>query len=396
MDSSFKDHLRLDPKERRNLLRRLDQVPEQVGNACRRRHTRYEYRALDLAVSVLHPGGGESRLLVCSRNLSAGGVAFLHGGYLHPGSDCRLMLMRRDGKPIALMGTVRHCRHLQGSCHEIGLQFAQEIDPHAILMPTELEETEEQSKLDRSVQIPSLSGQLLLVDDSVPDRRLLMHQLSATGLRLMSVETSGAALDAVKLGQFDAVICGLDLTHGGGIYAVEQMRAAGFAGPIVVLTAEVKGEELAQVRQAGATEVIGKPYDPSYIMYLVGEVLHQASLDTPIYSRFDDEDGLGELLVDYICETKRLAARLEKVHGEGDLSAVREACLRLSGSGGPHGFDQVSVAAQDVLRNLAACDDPAEASGAVRRLVTICGRLCCSHLDEERSLPARKKAPKSA
>ncbi len=258
MGSSFKDHLRLDSGQRKKILRQLDQMPSRMTDASRRNFPRWDYRALDIAMNVVHPGGGRSRFLVCSRNLSAGGLSFLHGGYLHSGSECSLVLMRRDGTPLALAGTIRHCRHLQGSCHEIGVQFASEIDPETILLPSDLDDAEDLAKLDQSMLVPTFVGNLLLVDDSASDRRLLAHQLSATGLNVVAVETSGAALDALKLRRIDIVICGLNEAGGIGVYAVEQIREIGFRQPVVVFMPEIGGTELCEIRHAGATEVVGK------------------------------------------------------------------------------------------------------------------------------------------
>jgi CheY-like chemotaxis protein len=375
MDGSFMDHLRLSSDQRRKLLGHLDRSPGKQLKKCRRRHPRWEYRALDIAVSVTHPGGGHSRLLVCSRNLSAGGISFLHGGYLHAGSECTVVLMRRDGVAITLAGVIRHCRYLQGTCHEAGIQFDHEIDPHAILLPSNLSEAANEAKLNRSMQIPSFTGRVLLADDSESDRRLFAHQLAATGLAITAVATSGAALDAMQRWSFDAVICGLDLDGGGGIYAVRRLRDRGYQGPILVFTAEVSTEALARVQAAGADEVLGKPYDPGYAMYLLGEWLRQPTPNSAILSRFDDEPDMAGLLAEFIEETQRLAHRLAKAMENEQFAVVRELCLRMAGSGSNHGFDQLGVAARDAMRALDTVGEVSAAVGPLRRLVSICQRM---------------------
>ena len=99
MSDQFLSHIHLDNSERGKLLCRLDESPTTLRPTERRREQRWEYRMSDVAVIVQHPGGGSGRFLVCSRNLSAGGMAFIHGGYIHPGSECRVGLTRWDRRP---------------------------------------------------------------------------------------------------------------------------------------------------------------------------------------------------------------------------------------------------------------------------------------------------------
>jgi CheY-like chemotaxis protein len=395
MDESFTDRLRLNAEQRRRLLSELDGGLRRDPPNCRRKHPRWEYRALDIAVRVSHPGGGQSRLLVCSRNLSAGGISFLHGGYLHPGSQCTLIMMSRDGSRKKLTGTIRHCRFLRGTCHEAGIEFVHPIDPHAFLLPSQLEAADSADKLGPSIQIPSLTGCILLADDSESDRRLVAHQLSATGLMVVSAATSGAALDALQQTNFDAVLCGLDLDVGGGLYAVRRMRDNAYEGPILVFTAEISEEALMRVREAGADEVLGKPYDAGYVMYLLSECLHQPAPSDPLISRLESEPGMAELLIEYIEEAQRLSHRLTKAVEDEDFPVARELCLRLAGSGANHGFDQVSVAARDALRALDAAGDVASSLTPLRRVVSICARIRCtaSLLPSRASAAAAKKTP---
>lgn len=375
MTEPFTNHLRLNQAERNRLFAQLGPGSGPKSGRCKRRHTRHDYRVLDVAVAILHPGGGHSRLLVTSRNLSAGGIAFLHGGYVHAGSDCKLVLMRRDGTPMCLSGTVRHCRHLQGSCHEIGVQFAEEINPLLILLPEHLDEAAPGPGFDRSLQIPGLLGKVLVADDNTPDRRLLAHQLTATGLEITAVETAGATLDAAKKHPFDAVICGLDLHLAHGVHAVHELRQYGFRKPILVLTAETEPRMLAAVIAAGATEVAGKPYDPFYLMYLLAEALNQPAPDCLIVSRFDDDAGMTELLEGFVEETREIACQLAAALEKENLAQIRDLCVRMAGSGSNHGFDQLSIAARDALHNLDAAGRVAEAIGPLRRMISMCRRL---------------------
>ena len=136
-EPEFNSHLQINAAERDQMLARLDAFARSSGGERESRsEKRWPYRTSNIALIVQHPGGGAGRFLVCSRNLSAGGIGFIHGGYLHPGSECSILLRDRDGSPMALAGKVVYCRHLNGRYHEIGIKFSERIDPVRILGST--------------------------------------------------------------------------------------------------------------------------------------------------------------------------------------------------------------------------------------------------------------------
>ena len=78
------------------VLDRLDDAARKKTPNERRAHERLKYRASDIALIIVHPGGTMSRVVARARNVSAGGIAVLHSGYLHPGSEVSIILRRRD------------------------------------------------------------------------------------------------------------------------------------------------------------------------------------------------------------------------------------------------------------------------------------------------------------
>jgi CheY-like chemotaxis protein len=364
----------LDQTERSKLLCRLDDGPAALPEHDRRRWKRWEYRVSDIAVIVSHPGGGAGRFLVCTRNLSNGGLSFIHGGYIHPGSECRVVLPRRDEPPLAVPGVVVHCRHLESSHHEIGVQFLEEVDATALLTSTGYAGLGGSTE---SVELPTLEGEALVVDQSTADQRLLTHHLSATGLGLMMVDTPGQALDAVRRQDFALVLCDLNLELD-AVRMIEQMRGAGFKGPIVVITAEQRVERLVKARDAGANEIIGKPYNPAYLASLLAEWLEASPVERPIFSTEETKPGMGELIVDFIEGAQLNAQRLEKAVAEENTETARELLMGLMGSGSGYGFRALTEAARDALTALDTGNDLSAAASSIRRLISVCGRLRCA------------------
>lgn len=81
---------------------------------------------------------------------------------------------------------------------------------------------------------------IFLVEDSVSIRRLLVRRLETLpGMRVVG-EAAGErqALALIKWTQPDVVLLDLSLANGSGLGLVGQLRSAGFAGRIAVLTAQ--------------------------------------------------------------------------------------------------------------------------------------------------------------
>ena len=126
--------VRLSDAERQQLLNQLDQSQEIASDKLqpesnRRANIRYPYRKGDIPIIVEQPGGVITRLSVSPRNLSSGGIAFLHGGFLYVGSKCSLQLSAPATDPIVVSGEIVNCRHVDGILHEVSVKFNMPIEP---------------------------------------------------------------------------------------------------------------------------------------------------------------------------------------------------------------------------------------------------------------------------
>ncbi|MEX0775532.1 MAG: hypothetical protein WD042_07435 [Phycisphaeraceae bacterium] len=117
--------VRLRQQDQSRLLEQMSQTPSEPQQA-NRRGARFEYSG-QIIVSVTHPNKAQATFVVPPRNLSAHGLAFLHGSYIYPGCRCELILPRLDRKGQKVAGTVRGCRHINGTIHEVAVIFDQPV-----------------------------------------------------------------------------------------------------------------------------------------------------------------------------------------------------------------------------------------------------------------------------
>lgn len=123
------DSLRLNASQHRDVQGRLDrQIRKQVERELRSSE-RFSYRTQEpIEMRVTHPGESSEVFRVRPRNLSGTGLGLLHGGFLHPGSACEVMMISQDGDLVGVSGVVVRCRHVEGRVHDIGIRFEEKLD----------------------------------------------------------------------------------------------------------------------------------------------------------------------------------------------------------------------------------------------------------------------------
>jgi PAS domain S-box-containing protein len=112
----------------------------------------------------------------------------------------------------------------------------------------------------------SLVGRVLLAEDGPDNQRLFRTILTKAGIDLTIVDNGQEALDAIKrrdpgAAPFDMILMDMQMPVMDGYTATAAIRAAGYAGPILALTAHALATDRAKCIAAGCTEFLTKPVD---------------------------------------------------------------------------------------------------------------------------------------
>lgn len=105
---------------------------------------------------------------------------------------------------------------------------------------------------------------ILVADDDVEMRNLLSTGLEALGYKNFFVVCDGReALEALRLNDFDLVICDWIMPHLQGIELLRLMRAdkKWKRVPFIMVTAEATSEDIELAVDMGCTDYIIKPFD---------------------------------------------------------------------------------------------------------------------------------------
>lgn len=104
-----------------------------------------------------------------------------------------------------------------------------------------------------------LSGHVLLADDDEDLRELIEMHLRAIGLKVTSVVDGHEAVEAILAQPYDCIVMDMNMPVLDGYSAAHAMRAGGYAGGILGLTANDAPELLARAKESGCNRVLTKP-----------------------------------------------------------------------------------------------------------------------------------------
>lgn len=123
------DLLRTDRCVWEALLAELDaRVPSDAERKLRR-HDRHPYRVREGLLFTFSDQAVRDRwYVVRPRNLSCGGIAFLHGGYVHAGVPCTVTLKTLDGEFVSAPGVVVRSRYVGDRAHEVKVKFDRDVE----------------------------------------------------------------------------------------------------------------------------------------------------------------------------------------------------------------------------------------------------------------------------
>ncbi len=372
------DSVRLQSQECEALLDALDKSTSGVSPTSRRVTRRWRYR--NRIIVAINQAGSIQSYFVTPRNISTTGVAFVHGGYVHPGSSVAVALRNRSEKLCALQGRVVRCVHVQGRLHEVGVAFAAQINPKEFVPPGD----EPAFNVER-VQIENLHGRVLIVEDSRADQRLMAFHLRGSQLELMYSQDAGSAIETVD-NSIDLVFLDTTLPDKGGLDVLVELRTKGYAGPVIALLPADDRQMRARLLEAGANEVLSKPVSPDLLRQAAAEFLIAGGCESEsssmLYSSINDAR-MRELVEMYVKDCRRIGEEIADTVETGDAQKVRRSIEQLVGSAAGHGFDAIDRLARAAITSLDEAPKIEQASAAIQAVINACRRAAVRMQDND-------------
>ena len=121
---------------------------------------------------------------------------------------------------------------------------------------------------------PSIDGKkVLVVEDRLDILNLLADVLTRVGANVSMVHNGFEAIEAVHENQFDLIVMDLQMPVMDGYLATENIRASGFTGPILALSAHALESHKKKSLDAGFNAHISKPIHIKTFLELIEEQL---------------------------------------------------------------------------------------------------------------------------
>lgn len=341
-----------------NSDRVLDSLDEAAGRdpgAAKRQAPRRVWRK-PLKVLVTHPGGGQHTVEVVSRNLSTGGLSFLHNGFLHTGTQCGVQLVTAIGDRVYVRATVVRCRYVAGKLHEVSLRFDTPVD-------------------DSRFVSQELAARILIVDDSATILRLTGHYLSKAGADVVTADSGSRAMKLVAEQDFDLVLLDVEMPDISGPAVAKTLRERNVTIPIIAYTGCDDEATREECMAAGCSAVLIKPLSKADLIRAVAEFL---AVEEPITSKHAGNPDMAEFIHDFVnglpVKIQEIRRWVQAQNDEKAAPLARQLKIAASDNGGC-GFGELSGAADALAKTMAGTIDWTSAEEAISTLSDLSQRV---------------------
>ena len=221
----------------------------------------------------------------------------------------------------------------------------------------------------------ALRGRILLAEDGLDARRLLARHLRAAGAEVETAENGlvacELALRAAEAGApYDLILMDMQMPELDGYAAAARLRAAGYRGPIVALTAHAMEDERARCLGAGCDGFATKPILRRALIEVARAYLAPGHA-APLVSALAADAEIARLLDGFVGRLPERLGAMERALGARDLVGLADLAHQLKGAATGYGFPTITEAAAELEAVAAA---RGEVEPALAALADVCRR----------------------
>ncbi len=138
--------------------------------------------------------------------------------------------------------------------------------PMALPLPSATGSASPPARVNTGSEVEPIGGRILLVEDNESIRRLLALLLRQAGVEVVAASNGRQAVDLALAARgdgppFDWVLMDMQMPVLDGYEATSQLRALGYDGPIIALTAYAIAEHRDECLRFGCNDHVSKPVD---------------------------------------------------------------------------------------------------------------------------------------
>jgi CheY-like chemotaxis protein/HPt (histidine-containing phosphotransfer) domain-containing protein len=214
-----------------------------------------------------------------------------------------------------------------------------------------------------------LHGHVLLAEDGPANQRVISYYLQRAGLEVTTANNGRIAYEkataAVRAGKpFDVILMDMQMPELDGYSAASTLRAAGYHGPIIALTAHAMAHERKKCIQAGCSDYLSKPIERTKLLETLAIALDQCSevsASAEHRALFGEGSKMNvrqaeieilQFLPMFLAELPEHVRQIAVAIAEKDCAKLAEVVHRIKGAGGTFGFDEISNSAGRIEQSI--------------------------------------------
>ena len=285
------------------------------------------------------------------------------------------------GLPISLKLATQMEGHLtcvsnkdKGSCFTLSLptHCSDDMVPIQCLEDVSLYHDEEFVQ----TEIKPLAGSILLAEDSPDNQELIAMYIRKTGATLSIAEDGRQAVEMCKDNKFDLILMDMQMPVMDGLQAIIMLRANGYTGPMVSLTANAMMSDREKCLAAGADDYLVKPINLQRFYEVLNTYLAASNKNDNSESVQDAKTAFlnnpkyKELVKRFLLDLPQMVEKITEAIRAQDWVEVRAMSHNLKGLGGALGYPQITEVAGEIntLVKQEEYDQAANACVALREL----------------------------
>jgi len=253
-----------------------------------------------------------------------------------------------------------------------------------------------------SIRLPST--RVLLVEDGVSNRKLIMLVLTRAGATVEWAEDGKTGAEKALAGKFDVVLMDMQMPVMDGYTAARLCRSGGLKTPIIALTAHAMRGDEEKCRAAGCTGFLTKPIDMDLLVRTVADASGKGTTEQPASkvipakpvqvkkvpqnkpapalastrlksSLPQDDPEFCQIIIEFVDRLHQQLGAMQQAWEKQDLAELASLAHWLKGSGGTAGFAALTDPARK-LEQLAKEKKLEEISDAIQKL-----RVLAEHIE---------------
>jgi CheY-like chemotaxis protein len=218
-----------------------------------------------------------------------------------------------------------------------------------------------------AVQSAPLRGLVLLAQDGRDHPALLCAMLDGLGLEVLLAANGARAVELALGEDVDLILMDVRMPVMDGMRAIEVLRASGFAGPVLALSASLAADDVRRYLAAGFSHCVGKPVERDALAALLGQLL-----SAPARPALAELAGYAELYAVFAQRWPLQLAALAAHCAAAEWDALAALAHQVKGSAGSFGHAEAGRLAGQIEQCVRA-GDPAAGAHALATLLALEG-----------------------